>query len=575
MTAFVVLTVLLSTITLTIAGSAIYSRSLKEHLYSNTAEMQKQVEEYLDERISSVGKTLRLISEDENVQGFLKTDTVNEPDLRLMYESAVRRLFYKYSAAYPEYLNIILASEKGQYVSNDSYRIRRIPLSREIWYQNAVSAGGVAAVSIYAIGRNIKSWKNYSSNEYISVSLLVRDSLTDEPLGVVMVDLSLLDLRKIVENVTLGDTGFVFILNQNGEVIYSPENRIIYRIRPEWFNESGFGSCRIFGKEYTLIYNRSEETGLTTVGIFDNGKTIAGVRRVYVTSFLAAIVILILGSIWASFFSKSFTQPINRLSVLMKRAESGDFSQRYTEAANGEIRQLGDSFNSLMEQTNNLIDLVYKEQQFKRSAEIRMLQEQIKPHFLYNTLDTIQWIAKEHQANKIVDMVISLGRFYRLSLSRGRENISLADELTIAECYLEIQKARYGSLFDYEIRCDEALQSVIVPKLILQPLAENALYHGIKESEREKGFIRIIVRDEGETIRITVEDDGAGMGEERLSYINSLLNMTKREESADAFGVLIVHDRLRLAYGETCGLRFENREGGGTLVTMVLGKHME
>ena len=150
-------------------------------------------------------------------------------------------------------------------------------------------------------------------------------------------------------------------------------------------------------------------------------------------------------------------------------------------------------FNSMVAKTDELLKLVYQEQKHKREAELQILHEQIKPHFLYNTLDTIQWMAKGYHAQDIVDIVLALSNFFRISLSQGKEFISLEQEIAMVKSYLDIQKFRYEELFDYEVWTDPAILKCQVPRLSLQPLIENALYHGIKESEREHGTIWIRV----------------------------------------------------------------------------------
>ena len=197
---------------------------------------------------------------------------------------------------------------------------------------------------------------------------------------------------------------------------------------------------------------------------------------------------------------------------------------------------------------------------------MKILREQIKPHFLYNTLDSIQWMAKRYQAMDIVETVRALSNFFRISLSSGKEYITLREEMTLVRSYLEVQKFRYEDLFEYEPTYDDELLDCMVPRLILQPLVENALYHGIKESDRERGNIRICVcRETAESLLISVSDDGAGMSQEECDRMNGLLRMEERPEEIRAFGVLNVHDRIRFSYGEPYGLYYRPGEEGGTI----------
>ena len=270
-------------------------------------------------------------------------------------------------------------------------------------------------------------------------------------------------------------------------------------------------------------------------------------------------------------FSASITRPISTLSKLMKKAQTGDMTVRFVNHYKGEIGQLGDSFNAMVEKINELLGVVYKEQKNKREAELKILHEQIKPHFLYNTLDTIQWKAKQYHAQDIVDLVLALSGFFRISLSQGKEFITLEQEVLMVKNYLDIQKVRYEDLFEYKTEIEEGLGNYMVLKICLQPLVENALYHGIKESDQDRGTIWIRAFSESEdSIILKVEDDGAGMSQERIDQLNSWLKLKERGEEVKAYGTLNVNDRIKIAYGDEYGLHYEKRTGGGTVAVVRL-----
>ncbi|MCI8557015.1 MAG: sensor histidine kinase [Lachnospiraceae bacterium] len=571
--AFTFTAVISVTLVLTMAGSRIYIDSIEEHAYASTAEMQNQVQKSVDLKLEDIEKTLKLLGESREVQGYLTVDEEREQGKRVELETSVRNLLLEYSAVHKDYLNIVLASSRGHYLSNDSYRIQKQDLSEEGWYQDAVRAEGKPVVISSSIGRNLQDWRNYSSDSYVSVAQGIYGKESRELIGVVLIDLDKLSIQGLVGDITLGQTGFVFIMDSKGNVLYTPENKVVYRINPAWFQGAGSGSfkCRIQEGEYRIIYNQSDYTRLTTVGLYDMGKTIEGVSRVQRVSFLLAIICCAAALAWSAFFSKTITTPISNLSRLMKRAQTGDLSVRFDNHYQGEIGQLGDSFNSMVDKINELLQLVYAEQKQKREAEMKILREQIKPHFLYNTLDSIQWMAKRYQATDIVETVRALSNFFRISLSSGKEYITLREEMTLVLSYLDVQKFRYEDLFEYEPVFDEQLLDCMVPRLILQPLVENALYHGIKESDRERGNIRICAcREKGDRLLISVADDGAGMSREECEQMNGLLRMEERPEEIRAFGVLNVHDRIRFSYGESYGLFYRPGTEGGTVAEIRL-----
>lgn len=565
--------VLLVTLILTVTGNVIYKRSIEEHSFANTMEIQNQVLKSLDLIFESVSDNMEILGNDPVVQGYLKVDEKKQQALRVSLESQVRDILLRYSKNYKDYLNIVLASEKGQYLSNDSYRIQKTPLSRENWYKEALEADGNFVLSSTDFGRNLKSWKNLSTDSYITVTKAIKDTESQVIIGVILIDLDIKSIQNLVEDITMGQTGFGYIQDSEGKVIYSPKNKIVYRMNPRWFTpgESGQVRCKIGGGQYNVIYSYSSYTGLTAVGVFDWGKTMEGVAQVQKASMVIAIVTAIAALLLSVTFSATFTKPITKLSRLMKRAQTGDLTVHFNNMYEGEIGQLGDAFNSMVDKINELLKLVYKEQKDKREAELKILHEQVKPHFLYNTLDTIQWMAKEYNANDIVNIVLALSNFFRISLSDGKEYISLKQEVDMVKSYLDIQKFRYEDLFDYETEFEPSVLKCRVLKLSLQPLIENALYHGIKESDLEHGTIWLTGKLENEDeIVLKVEDDGAGMSEEKMDELNRILSCKERENDMNAFGTLIVNDRVKIAYGDRFGLHYESRPGGGTVAVLRL-----
>lgn len=562
---------LLVTILITTTGNVIYQNSMEKSAFANTMEIQNQVLKSLDLVFESVSKSMEGLGMDPRVQNYLKVDEEKDQAKRVILESEVRDMLLRSADIYSDYLNIVIVSEKGQYLSNDSYRIKKVPLSQEPWYKKALNADGRLVLTGSTIGRNLKSWKNYSTDSYVSAVQMVPDTETARPLGVILVDIDIKSIQNLVEDITMGQTGFGYIQDSQGKVLYTPKNKVVYRMDPKWFSkeDSGQVQCNIKGQKYNVIYSRSSFTDLIAVGVFDWDKTVQAASQARKVSIYIAVGIAVFAVLCSVMFSASITQPISKLSKLMKKAQTGDLTVRFENHYKGEIHQLGDSFNSMVAKIDELLKLVYQEQKNKREAELKILHEQIKPHFLYNTLDTIQWMAKSYHAKDIVDIVLALSNFFRISLSQGKEYITLEQEIAMVKSYLDIQKFRYEELFDYEIDMDLSAAECQVPHLTLQPLVENALYHGIKESEKEHGTIWIkIYRESGGVIVLKVEDNGAGMSRERMEQLNEWMSRKERDENIDAFGSLNVNDRIRMAYGDEFGLYYTMREGGGVIACL-------
>ena len=266
------------------------------------------------------------------------------------------------------------------------------------------------------------------------------------------------------------------------------------------------------------------------------------------------------------FLSSSIVKPIKELQGLMKDVEKGNLDIVYSHPGEDEIGQLGKSFNKMVRQIKNLINTVYIEQKDKREAELRALQAQIQPHFLYNTLDTIHWMALEHQAYDIVDMVDALTNLFRISISRGEEIIPYLEEIKHIESYLFVQKVRYEDKLEYEMYWDEKLKECKVLKLIIQPLVENAIYHGIKG---KKGTGKVLIEGKiiGEEVELKVADDGIGMEKEKLSQIIDVLEGRSKGEGV-GYGMFNVNERIKLMFGNKYGIRIKSEYGKGTEVIL-------
>ena len=284
-----------------------------------------------------------------------------------------------------------------------------------------------------------------------------------------------------------------------------------------------------------------------------------------------AIVAMSISILLSGRASRSVTRPIRDLCNLTEKVAGGDFSVKTQVEAGDEIAVLTRSFNDMTEEIGILVDDIRKKQENLRIIENRLLQEQINPHFLYNTLDAIVWLAEENKSAEVVKMVTSLSDFFRTTLSKGHDYITVKEERTHIESYLEIQQFRYQDILDYEIRMNEEIYSYIIPKLTLQPLVENALYHGIK-NKRGKGKILITGEKQGDKIIFQVIDNGKGMTEEELNNLRKQMAGTDTGSEEKGFGVLNVNQRIKYYYGEEYGVFFESKENEGTNATIIIAE---
>ena len=285
-------------------------------------------------------------------------------------------------------------------------------------------------------------------------------------------------------------------------------------------------------------------------------------------SLLGMGLLLLLVIILSYYIPRSITMPITRISRVTNQVAKGNLSVRAAAESGAEARMLSDSLNAMIDKINELLDQVTTEQIRLRKAEFELLQAQINPHFLYNTLDTIVWLAEAGDQKRVVSMVGNLSDFFRTSLNQGKDIISIREELAHVRSYLEIQQVRYQDILRYEITVPDDLYEYKIPKITIQPLVENALYHGIK-NKRGQGTITITGKSKENGFVLYVRDNGIGMTQERLNEVRAgiqKLSYTGKE----IYGLYNVNERIRLNFGETYGISIESTYGEGTCVSISL-----
>ncbi len=288
-------------------------------------------------------------------------------------------------------------------------------------------------------------------------------------------------------------------------------------------------------------------------------------------SIILMVLAIIFSVVTAWGLSKSIYGPIKKLHDVTATITRNDLQALVTGDNVDEITELGLSFNIMIGKIRDLLDSKIKEQENLKKAEMRALQAQINPHFLYNTLDTIIWMAESKKYKMVIEIVSALSNFFRISLSKGRDWITIAEEIEQTRSYLTIQKIRYRDVLDFNIDCDERVAKNTILKLILQPLVENALYHGIK-NKRQGGTINVRATMKNENaVLLEVEDDGIGFTEEKLAQLQAEL----ADEFGDirmesGFGIGNVNKRIRLYYGKQYGLTVRSKYNTGTCVTLVI-----
>lgn len=387
---------------------------------------------------------------------------------------------------------------------------------------------------------------------------------TGENLGYLFTNIKTSTIAKIFpQNTGLAyEKNYYIIDERNKIVVTEAEDGLLQNVQESFRKE-----LESHGTESFQTKKESQKVLVTGMKIPEfswklvNEVPVSGVvQDVYYMTFIVVIigiVCIIAGVILMLILSRVITNPIRALTDTAAEISSGNLSRRCVVDSHDEVGTLANTFNGMLERIQNLLVQVKNEQKQKRETELALFQIQIKPHFLYNTLDLIYVCCQMNDAKVGGKIAKALADFYRTSLSSGAEVIPIGDELQNIENYLLIQQERYSDIITYHIEAPEALRRYKIPKLTLQPLVENAIYHGLKEKDGE-GCVSVTVQEQEERIILEVKDDGVGMSSEMFE---SILHK-KDERGKKHFGLKNVHERLQLYFGEEYGLSLstENEE---------------
>ena len=435
------------------------------------------------------------------------------------------------------------------------------------WYTGALANPEEVQVSSSRVENLIAGQYNW----VVSISRAVLDR-AGRVQGVLLVDLNYQIIDRLCAAVDLGNRGYIYIIDQSGGILWHPQQDLIYAgLKQENVEEilaaengrilSGKGAARRL-----YVACESEATGWTAVGAAYTQELLRNQDRIYKTYLWIAVLALVLALLFSVRLSVSVAEPIRKLTQTMQRVEDGDLHVRCSVSSRTELGQLSDSFNHMIAKTADLMDERLRIEEQKRKSEWKALQAQIQPHFLYNTLDSIIWMSHAGRNEEVVEMTSALALLLRSSIGDGSDTNTLKKEIAHVRSYLTIQKMRYNEKLRYEIDLDPQTEDCLLPKLILQPLVENAIYHGIKVKQ-QGGTVRIESLLEEDRLLITVEDDGVGMTPEQLATI---LEKKEADGESSKIGVCNVNERLQLFFGSEAAMKYYSEPGKRTMVMLVL-----
>lgn len=545
----------------------ITTRTVEDNTNDYVLQLVNQINYDIEYYLKNIESTLITIKSNEDIYNFFSSTNPG-----VMSESLISNKLNDYLVSRQDAANIFLVKSDGSIIVNDgNFTLKNdVPYKSESWYTQTIADDFMKLSNSHIQNLIIDRYK-----WVVSCSTRIMDEDTNEFLGVIMIDLNFNLIDDMLNNLSLGDKGYMFIIDEQGEIIYHPKHELIYSgIRNEAINliqnsKDGFVSTVEDNRKKNYIVSTSKYSGWKVVGAVyeDEINPYESVtKQIYTLMVCLSLALAILISI---IISRNFLYPIKDLRDAMSRFKHGDLDTVVAVKQENEFGELADSFNDMTKRIKNLVITNKQAEHAKRKFELKSLQDQINPHFLYNTLDSIVWMAEAEMNQEVVEMTDSLAKLFRISINRGSEFVTIAQELEHIESYLKIQKLRYGYKLNYNIQADLSLLHCRIIKIIIQPIVENAIYHGIKKLATP-GMISINVKDINNNITIIISDNGVGMESE---VVKKLLDSNVHSSaSKGGIGVNNVDQRIKLYYGKKYGVTIESVVFEGTTVTLSIPK---
>lgn len=584
-----------------IAGSSLFSAlflyryvayQTRETAYVNSADLMAQAGNFFDEKLKGIIRRVFALQLNDNFHKSLSKFLFNEEKYQYALTlSQVSSSFAEIRSTEAFISSIFMYTPKGEFFDSSKIKNHHFNFKKSQLYQELPQM----LDSLILWGQNRKD-QIYLERKMV-VPFIVRFSIEGYNGDILLViNLDQQAIINYLTNIYSGEGNWILILDNYGREVVSghdPITRMFMRdqaaIKKIAAGDRGRIKCRYGTGNYIINYQGMTVAPWKIVNIQSERVLLKKINSFGIFLLLLTIAIVVICLIFALILANSITHPLALLENTIKKVTQRDFNVKFNYNYRDEVGQLGKSFNFMVEEIRELIhklndyiarlqeekEKVKKEQILKRRAELKALQAQINPHFLYNTLDSIHWMADKMNASDISRMTMALGTLFRTGLNKGHEMIGIKDEIENVRSYLVIQKMRYGDQFDYVIDVDARLENLMTVKLILQPIIENAIYHGIKEKEAT-GRIVIDGRktENGTDIEFIIKDDGLGINPIKLDFINQRLEQGKADDrimaEREGYGIYNVNERIKLYFGLKYGLKFYSEMGKGTEVRILI-----
>ena len=530
----------------------------------------QMVEGNMESLLKNINDDSKIIAYNEVVQNTLQMEMLLDYESRANLQDAINQI----AACCEGISSIYLFDNEGEaYTAGNVYEVEEIRsyLKETSMYQSELKKSGSSSKDSFVF-----SYQTYldENRQIISFIRKIRNLDTMEDMGILAINIPATRILETFSQISLQNNMEIAVLDQDKNIIAaSSEGDWLKEMSEKEKLKTGTEAFKVVlndGKRYRIGKVESESQDWSVVAALPRSETLAAMQAYALFSVICILAGMGMCVFGASQITRRINRPLKNILSSMEQVKEGRLERVEVIETNAEMDELQKHYNQMLDETEQLMTQKVEEQRMRRKYELSLLQAQIKPHFLYNTFDSVCALAMMGDTKAVYTMMQALGQYYRKSLHNGQQIIPVKEEIEIVENYLIIQSFRYDDVFEVEYDVDDSVKECKTVKLILQPLVENAIYHGFRENDLQ-GTITIRAKDDGDYIKFQVEDDGIGMEKEKLDKI-----LYRTEDSPEKrFGLFGTIQRIQLYYQQENLVQIDSEVGRGTVITVRIPKEKD
>lgn len=553
--------------------------------------IEKEVSESNLKTLGQIGEKIDIIMDDiisvsniyflnSDITNILSDPPNNSPYMERADEQKIERIFanYTYAFGWLKYFSSIIGYNNKEFYSFDNSGTFTIEdLKQEEWYEELIEKNGKI---LWLPGSPEGLIKNERNSSFFSAARVMKNFINGQDIGVLLICVDEASLHGLYEYAAK-EYEHILITDEKGNIISARDKNLLGRVIEQGngdgfilSNHSGYYIGQIENIKSLVTFYTIEKTGWKIVAYTPLNKLLQNIFKLEQFILIILLACILLAFIMSFYISRHFSIPIKMLYKDISRVEEGDLSVRSHIERNDEIGELGHKFNNMVSRLKRLMEDIFHEQEMKRQAELQSLQAQINPHFLYNTLASIRFMLGMKDNKEVDTVILALVKLLKETLAVDSGIITIREEMENLKNYILIQKARQGEKLEVLYEIDDEILDYEVPKLILQPIVENSIFHGIEPKTGKGTLIVKGYKSNGDVI-FEIIDDGVGMDDEDVKGLLGPIDETENKEDPAGIGLKNVEDRIVMSFGQEYGLKISSIYGAGTCVIVKIPAHMD